>query len=92
LDQKFAYIIGVVRSERARISVLEADNMILAAEIRAWHAAEHLRKNEPHNEFMTLAEARAATRSSGALERAKRSNQLRNLSRNQICGCVICVL
>jgi len=44
---------------------------VLAAEVLAWHAAEHLRKDEPHNEFMRLAEARARTRETHALDAAK---------------------
>lgn len=50
--------------ERERCGVLEA-------EVKAWHAAEHLRKDEPHNEFMRLAEARARTRETHALDAAK---------------------
>lgn len=50
--------------ERDRCGVLEA-------EVKAWHAAEHLRKDEPHNEFMRLAEARFRTRETRALDAAK---------------------
>lgn len=35
--------------------------LALAEEAMAWRATEHLRKDEPHREFVTLAEARAAT-------------------------------
>lgn len=44
---------------------------VLEAEVKAWHAAEHLRKDEPHNEFRRLAEARARTRDTHALDAAK---------------------
>jgi len=44
---------------------------VLEAEVKAWHAAEHLRKDEPHNEFMRLAEARARTRETNAIDAAK---------------------
>lgn len=50
--------------ERERCGVLER-------EVLAWHAAEHLRKDEPHAEFMRLAEARARTRETHALDPAK---------------------
>jgi hypothetical protein len=50
--------------ERERCGVLEA-------EVKAWHAAEGLRKNEPHNEFMRLAEARFKTRETHALDAEK---------------------
>ncbi len=53
-----------LNKERERCGVLEA-------EVKAWHAAEHLRKDEPHNEFMRLAEARARTRETHALDAAK---------------------
>lgn len=50
--------------ERERCGVLED-------EVKAWHAAEGLRKDEPHNEFMRLAEARFRTRETHALDAAK---------------------
>lgn len=53
-----------LNKERERCGVLEA-------EVKAWHAAEHLRKDEPHNEFMRLAEARFRTRETHALDAAK---------------------
>jgi len=43
----------------------------LRNEVRAWRDAEHLRRDEPHAEFMRLAEARARTRETQALTRAK---------------------
>ncbi len=55
---------------RAELTQAKADRDVLAAEVRAWRNAEHLRINEPHNEFMTRADARADTDASGALSRA----------------------
>lgn len=48
------------RSDASSRNALIALRLLLA-EVRAWRRAEHLRKNERHNEFMTLANARAAT-------------------------------
>ena len=56
-------------SERSRAEVL-------AAEVRAWNAAEHLCKDEPHAEFRTLAEARARTRETQALDAGKFTPQI----------------
>ena len=51
---------GAERAERA-----EKERDTLRDEVRAWRRAEHLRRDEPHNEFRTLAEARAATDAAG---------------------------
>ena len=57
------------RTHYRDVSDLLADNAalreavgLLGAECCWWQASEHLRKNEPHNEFARLADARAATR------------------------------
>lgn len=55
--------------EQAKLAIERCG--VLEAEVKAWHAAEHLRKDEPHNEFMRLAEARARTRETHALDAAK---------------------
>lgn len=56
---------------RAALNTARERAGVLEAEVRAWHAAEHLRKDEPHNEFMRLAEARARTRDTHAIDAAK---------------------
>ncbi len=59
-----------IRTLEDELAQAKADRDVLAAEVRAWRNAEHLRINEPHNEFMTRADARADTDASGALSRA----------------------
>lgn len=46
---------------------------LLAAEVAAAEAAEHLRKDEPHAEFRILADARAARRAALTLPAQERS-------------------
>ncbi len=45
-----------------RLNAIDAALSVIAEECYWWQASEHLRKNEPHNEFAKLADARAATR------------------------------
>lgn len=61
----------LLEAAQKRAAQAETDRDTLAAEVRAWQDAEHLRRDEPHAEFMRLAEARARTRETQALTRAK---------------------
>lgn len=53
---------GIAQLLIDEMNAADAALTVLAAECHWWQASEHLRKNEPHNEFARLADARAATR------------------------------
>lgn len=52
---------GTFTCETSALCRMVQATLTLFAECEAWRAAEHLRKDEPHSEFSTLAAARAAT-------------------------------
>ena len=52
-------------------SLSDVERLMTEAAGKSDVAAEHLRKDEPHNEFMRLAEARFRTRETHALDAAK---------------------
>ena len=64
---------GCLNAHELRVSLdRERDRCgVLEREVKAWHAAEHLRKDEWHAEFGELVEARWNTARTHALDAAK---------------------